>query len=175
MGVQKWSWSVKGLAVPRQQRGSILAAVLQALRQGGSKGHWSWQQDSEQQSIGVVGSDADSQHHASGGPLWPAIDQLSPIGRGHQTSNTELGCNTACAMQCWPAVECVVLPPHTWWLVGMAGQECGGPACAPASPEPTQEEYQNAVAEATQGISLSVELINESLQELRDAADDLDV
>ena len=86
-----------------------------------------------------------------------------------------MGCNTACATQCWPADECIVLTPHTSCFVGMGGQECGGHACAPASPEPTQEEYQNAVAEATQGISSSVELINDNLQELRDAADDLEV
>ena len=67
-----------------------------------------------------------------------------------------------------------MLTPHTFCFIGMGRQECGGHACAPASPEPTQEEYQNAVAEATQGISLSVEVINENLQELRDTADDLE-
>eukprot|EP00891_Asterochloris_glomerata_P005182 jgi/Astpho2/5182/fgenesh1_pg.00074_%23_16_t len=100
-----------------------MTVSLQALRKAGGEGHWSWQQDSKQQSTGVDGNDADSQHHAS----------------------------------------------------GMGGQGCGGHACAPALPEPTQEEYQNAVAEATQGISVSVELINENLQELRDVANNLDV
>ena len=68
-----------------------------------------------------------------------------------------------------------MLTPHTPCFAGMGTHECGGHACAPASPEPTREEYLNAVAEATQGISMSVELINDNLQELRDAADDLEV
>ena len=44
-----------------------------------------------------------------------------------------------------------------------------GCGCAPAPPEPTEEEYSNAIAEATQALEEHVETINEALDELREA------
>ena len=44
-----------------------------------------------------------------------------------------------------------------------------GCGCAPAPPEPTEEEYSNAIAEATQALEEHVETINEVLDELREA------
>jgi hypothetical protein len=47
-----------------------------------------------------------------------------------------------------------------------AGCQCGGA-------EPTEEEYNGAVAEATQALQAAVMGVNEALEELREAAHDL--
>ena len=44
-----------------------------------------------------------------------------------------------------------------------------GCGCVPAPPEPTEEEYSNAVAEATQALEEQVGAINDTLDELREA------
>ena len=42
-----------------------------------------------------------------------------------------------------------------------------GCACARDAPEPTREEYDNAVAEATQELERSAREINDAIEELR--------
>jgi len=52
-----------------------------------------------------------------------------------------------------------------------------GGGCAPrehAPPEPTEEEYSNAVAEATQALEEHVGAINEALAELRECLEVLE-
>jgi hypothetical protein len=64
---------------------------------------------------------------------------------------------------------------------GAAGSEEGGAAgdapppagCQCGGAEPTEEEYNGAVAEATQALQAAVTGVNEALEELREAAHDL--
>ena len=64
-----------------------------------------------------------------------------------------------------------------WGVSGGGGGPVDGGGCGPrehAPPEPTEEEYSNAVAEATQALEEHVGAINEALAELRECLEVLE-
>ncbi|KAF5827357.1 hypothetical protein DUNSADRAFT_789, partial [Dunaliella salina] len=119
-----------------------LTLSLQALKQAGAAGVFSWQKAPLAEGVGPLGSPA-----VLAGQSHPDEDEADPLEPGSAcTQHHHHHHHHACT---------------------------GGAPCEPPPPEPTAEEYSNALQENIQQLDRCVASINDCLEEIKYAIDDL--